>query len=117
MSRRSLQSAPSMIITSIVQRAVAASGSSSDAEAYSPEALMQGYKAASWFCFACSALAVVIAFIWLRNIGIVGGMESKTEDNAIELQRKDSAKDGVDNATKGRFDESGRAGGVSQRRP
>ncbi|CEH19371.1 Predicted transporter (major facilitator superfamily) [Ceraceosorus bombacis] len=39
----------------------------------SPEAaLLEGYRAAGWACFAASAYALVVAVIWLRKVGIVG---------------------------------------------
>ncbi|EPQ30786.1 uncharacterized protein PFL1_01687 [Pseudozyma flocculosa PF-1] len=56
---------------------------------YTIEALMKGYQAAAWFCFACSLLSMAVAFAYLRNIGIVGDLETK-EEKAIELSRPSS---------------------------
>ncbi|PWN20967.1 MFS general substrate transporter [Microstroma glucosiphilum] len=60
----------------------------------SPEALLQGYHAAIWFCVACSGLAMLIACIWLRDIGIVGfdeGGSDKKTDVAIAAASVPSA--------------------------
>lgn len=43
----------------------------------SPEALLKGYQAAVWFCFALSVIALAIGIIWLRGIGIVGFQEKQ----------------------------------------
>jgi len=38
----------------------------------SPEALLEGYKATWWFCFACIVFVVVLSVWGLRGIGRVG---------------------------------------------
>jgi len=38
----------------------------------SPEALLEGYKATWWFCFACIVFTVVLSVWGLRGIGRVG---------------------------------------------
>lgn len=58
-----------------------AGAASGAAESKPIEALLQGYRAASWLCFACSVLSIVVALAKLRSIGIVGGMEGKVEDS------------------------------------
>ncbi|PWY99234.1 hypothetical protein BCV70DRAFT_163676 [Testicularia cyperi] len=82
----------SSMIVALLKRAGAgavsgnSSSSSSDGDdnsiQASREALLLGYQAASWFCFACSCMAIVVAVVYLRSIGIVGGMEAKSEDSA-----------------------------------
>ena len=72
---------PTMLLTDSVARR-AGGAISAEAAARSPEALLAGYKAASWLCFACSILSIVVALIKLRSIGIVGGMEGKVEDSS-----------------------------------
>lgn len=64
----------------------------------SSEALLQGYRAACWFCAASASLAAVLALVYLRDVGIVAkgeqpvggnsGAETPTEgeDLAIDLQ-------------------------------
>lgn len=41
-------------------------------DATAPQALIKGYQAAMWFCFAGSIAGVVVACIWLRGVGIIG---------------------------------------------
>ncbi len=80
---RDLTLHPSMLLSSrtgIVRRAAAAA--SGDKGALPVAALLKGYKAASWFCFTCSLLSIIIALARLRSIGIVGGMEGKVEDSS-----------------------------------
>lgn len=80
--RRDLALHPSMLLAHSYMVPRAAGGSVSTATASKPvEALLQGYKAASWFCFAASVLSIVVALARLRSIGIVGGMEGKVEDS------------------------------------
>lgn len=38
----------------------------------SPEALLEGYKATWWFCFACIVFTVILSVWGLRGIGRVG---------------------------------------------
>lgn len=38
----------------------------------SPDALVPGYQAAMWFCFASSIAGILVGLVWLRGIGIVG---------------------------------------------
>ncbi len=38
----------------------------------SPEALLEGYKGAFWYCFACIAVTVGLSIWGLRGIGKVG---------------------------------------------
>ena len=83
---RNLAVHPSMLIAGshLVPRAAggSAAGTSGDKGSLPVEALLEGYKAASWFCFACSILSIAVALARLRSIGIVGGMEGKVEDAA-----------------------------------
>jgi MFS family permease len=44
----------------------------------SPEALLKGYRAAVWFCFASSVLAAILALVYLRDVGIVAKTEQDT---------------------------------------
>ncbi|KAN0065321.1 hypothetical protein ACQY0O_001157 [Thecaphora frezii] len=81
---------PSMLLTHhLVPRS---GGSTGAADWQSPQSLMTGYKAAGWFCFACSILSMAIAFIYLRDIGIVGDLETKEEDKDLELSELDRDK-------------------------
>lgn len=58
----------------------------------SPEALLQGYRAACWFCFACSAFAAILALVYLRDVGIVAKTEQDGAiSNSINNSRADSA--------------------------
>ncbi|KAJ9474418.1 putative Low affinity ammonium transporter (putative) [Pseudozyma hubeiensis] len=79
---------PTMIFAGshLVPRAAAGGTAGSAVEAVERpiEALLEGYKAASWLCFACSVLSIVVALVKLRSIGIVGGMEGKVEDSTRE---------------------------------
>ena len=38
----------------------------------SPAALLPGYQAAFWFCFALNAVTLIVSILGLRNIGKVG---------------------------------------------
>ncbi|EST09142.1 Major facilitator superfamily [Kalmanozyma brasiliensis GHG001] len=77
---RGLMMHPSILLAQpFVQRAAA--GAASGSEAKPVEALLKGYQAASWFCFAASVMSIVVALARLRSIGIVGGMEGKVEDS------------------------------------
>lgn len=38
-------------------------------------ALLAGYRAAGWFCAACSTFAMVLAILCLRRMGVVGKVE------------------------------------------
>ncbi|GAC92841.1 hypothetical protein PHSY_000398 [Pseudozyma hubeiensis SY62] len=79
---------PTMIFAGshLVPRAAVGGATGNAAEAVEKpiEALLEGYKAASWLCFACSVLSIVVALVKLRSIGIVGGMEGKVEDSTRE---------------------------------
>ena len=45
---------------------------SHDADKTSPEALMEGYRATFWFCFATTAATIMMCLWGLRSIGKVG---------------------------------------------
>ncbi|SNX86392.1 related to Cephamycin export protein cmcT [Melanopsichium pennsylvanicum] len=79
---RDVQIHPSMLFAGsyLVPRAAVGSSEGHTTDSTPVEALLQGYKAAAWFCFACSFLSIVIALAKLKSIGIVGGMEGKVED-------------------------------------
>ncbi|SPO23945.1 related to Cephamycin export protein cmcT [Ustilago trichophora] len=81
---RDLAIHPSMLLAGsyLAPRAAVGSSSGGEKSVIPAVALLQGYKAASWFCFACSVLSIVVALARLRSIGIVGGMEGKVEDSA-----------------------------------
>ncbi|SJX65091.1 related to Cephamycin export protein cmcT [Sporisorium reilianum f. sp. reilianum] len=79
---RGLTLHPSMLLTGSQLAPRAAGSVSGEVSSNSPEALLQGYKAASWLCFACSILSIVVALAKLRAIGVVGGMEGKVEDSS-----------------------------------
>ncbi|GAC71507.1 predicted transporter [Moesziomyces antarcticus T-34] len=83
---------PSMLLTgsSLVKRAAGAAVDAGGSETVPVEALLKGYKAASWFCFACSVLSIIVALARLRSIGIVGGMEGKSEDSSVNPTRPNS---------------------------
>lgn len=67
-----------LAISSTISTSVSKAAASKTPE----ENLLDGYKAASWFCFACSVLSIGVALARLRSIGIVGGMEGKVEDSS-----------------------------------
>jgi MFS family permease len=52
--------------------AASVSSNTGDKDKESPEALMAGYRAAYWYCFALCLLTIVINFWGLRKIGKVG---------------------------------------------
>lgn len=45
------------------------------------DALLQGYRAAGWFCFSSSCLAAILALVYLRDAGVVGKREQISETN------------------------------------
>lgn len=81
---RDLVHHPSMLLAGsyLAPRAAVGASGGSVKDAVPVKALLEGYKAASWFCFACSVLSIVVALARLRSIGIVGGMEGKVEDSS-----------------------------------
>ncbi|KAJ1023286.1 hypothetical protein NDA18_004813 [Ustilago nuda] len=81
---RDLVHRPSMLLAGsyLAPRAAVGASGGSVKDAVPVKALLEGYKAASWFCFACSVLSIVVALARLRSIGIVGGMEGKVEDSS-----------------------------------
>lgn len=83
---------PSMLLVGsyLAPRAAAGASAGNVKDAVPVEALLKGYKAASWFCFACSVLSIVVALARLRSIGIVGGMEGKVEDSSANGTRPNS---------------------------
>ncbi|KAI3487290.1 hypothetical protein L1887_48875 [Cichorium endivia] len=89
---RGLSLHPSMLLTgsSLVKRAAGAAVDAGGSETVPVDALLKGYKAASWFCFACSVLSIIVALARLRSIGIVGGMEGKSEDSSVNPTRPNS---------------------------
>ncbi|KAJ1025852.1 hypothetical protein NDA16_002478 [Ustilago loliicola] len=80
---------PSMLLAGsyLAPRAAVGASAGGVKDAVAVEALLEGYKAASWFCFACSVLSIVVALARLRSIGIVGGMEGKVEDSSANGTR------------------------------
>lgn len=45
---------------------------SDHADKKSPEALLEGYKAAFWFCFASIVMTLIVSAWGLRGVGRVG---------------------------------------------
>ena len=56
--------------SAVIADRVTARSSSEDKQ--SPEALLEGYRATFWYCFALSLATLVICLLGLRNIGRVG---------------------------------------------
>ncbi|PWN48458.1 hypothetical protein IE53DRAFT_333680 [Violaceomyces palustris] len=74
-----LASSFGLAVSASLASAVTARYSNGVSPPFSAEALLKGYKAASWFCLACSLSAMLIAVLSLRNIGVVGSLEPKVE--------------------------------------
>lgn len=64
--------------------------------ALSPEALLKGYEAAVWFCFAMAIVALLIAVVWLRGIGIVGFRKNKLDTKQQHSQQQQEEHQSVD---------------------
>lgn len=45
------------------------------------DALLQGYRAAGWFCFVSSCLAALLALLYLRDAGVVAKREETSQTN------------------------------------
>ena len=60
----------SLALAALISNSV--STQSSVADKQSPEALVTGYHATFWFCFALNAITILISIFGLRKIGIVG---------------------------------------------
>jgi Na+/melibiose symporter-like transporter len=56
--------------SAVIANSVTARSSSEDKQ--SPEALLEGYRATFWYCFALSWTTLVVCSLGLRNIGRVG---------------------------------------------
>ncbi|UZJ50737.1 hypothetical protein CBS101457_000057 [Exobasidium rhododendri] len=58
-----------LALTSSIATTVTAHSSSSKTPS---DALLEGYRAAGWICFATSAIAALLSVVFLRNVGVVG---------------------------------------------
>ncbi len=88
--RRDLALHPSMLLAHSYMVPRAAGGSVSTATASKPvEALLQGYKAASWFCFAASVLSIVVALARLSRSVLSAGWRARwrTALDRVRLSR------------------------------
>lgn len=51
----------------------------------SEKALTEGYHAVGWVCFGFSMASIIIAVVFLRDIGVVGGAEEKIISNPTNV--------------------------------
>ena len=79
--------ATSAVSTSTAKQAAKSLGISKD----NPNALLKGYQAAGWLCFASSAAGLLIALLFLRKIGIVGSTTSLTSQGNDEERSRNRA--------------------------
>ncbi|CAO1631973.1 unnamed protein product [Sympodiomycopsis kandeliae] len=76
-------------------RAAGSSSTSASSDGYSAVALLKGYQAAVWFCFSLSVVALIIALIWLRGIGVVGAKQPENidKDKAVPGEEQQRSED------------------------
>lgn len=48
-----------------------------------PAALLAGYRAAQWFNFAFVMVGLILALLFLRDIGIIAPKQPESDDQAI----------------------------------